>query len=103
MRDANHYFGIVIAIAKYRRMKMTVLARRAGVPYRTLQNYIYKVSSPGLKEFLQLCAAINVKPELVFGRFADVDDLGKLLREIDNARIMEALFSGSGALGLVKA
>ncbi|BBF92914.1 helix-turn-helix domain-containing protein [Blastochloris tepida] len=71
-------------VMEIRKVKMTALAERVGIPYRSLQNYLYKKSPLPLDVFMKICSSLDITPEWVFsGRFhVDTHALRDALREV---------------------
>lgn len=94
MNDAES--GVVDTLREVidrRKLKITNVAEEAGIPYRTLQNYLAKTSRMPLAAYFDVCRAVGVPPDYpVARRFkidhhalqqALIDILGPTLNSID--------------------
>lgn len=81
------------AILDRRSIKLTDLSKETGIPYRTLQNYMYKKAKMPLASGAAICRWLGITVEYLFcGKYefdfhalkdAVTNTLGELLDEID--------------------
>jgi hypothetical protein len=69
-RDITDAIAVLRSLVEQRRLKMTDVAAEIGVPYRSLQNYLYGTTRMPLEVYIELCAHVGVTADYPFeGRF----------------------------------
>lgn len=56
-----------------RKLKLKVIAEEAGVPYRSLQNYLSKSTRIPLATYLDVCRVIGIPPDYPIARRFKID------------------------------
>lgn len=89
MNDAESgIVDVLRALIERRKLKIKSVAEAAGIPYRTLQNYLAKSNKMPLAAYLDVCSVIGIPPDYpITRRF-----------KIDHHALQQALIDAAGPL-----